>query len=855
METYAKLFFDVPKALEPVPELDFRGFQQVKPVVIAVTDATQVPAKGTLRKISMDKAIFAFLLQWSAWEQMPKTGSMKDTRDKALCLFRRQALHWPMDFVYFEPCPSLEQDIFKASFQIMEDTRREEEQFAPSGWQVCCLFAQARLMKQSESGDGSAQGVELFLKDINFANSSDYKIKAGSKVVEQGLRVYDRFTAAGVDELICDGASTFGRGSPFDQLTKLFIISQKVGDVGKPTIQFILQLLFVRLARGRTATDISRNQLGAQEMPLCLLVCDLVTYAFAAFPANAGAKQAEVLQRLATPAAWNNFLPHGAVDARVSIMFLKGFAKRLFGFVEALYDGSFDAVLSEMIGQNMKKTAPREKFLYPKLRMEDAKEEYERELAQANNAQTVAAKPHSESARAAAPEMDDDLSESSSQEEESTTLNEKEAKLREARSKHVELLMGEFVQIVVRPAMKEGYEQLFRDHALLAQRSHYGLEGGTWRHGWVFDPSLDAEASTDQGSLRAHYFPQADVPTMKIFLEAAQSAVALENDVFVGPGCKSTKNLAEFRKLCNKRKFVEDLNIVYTQAPGRRGKVKTLELVVCAQDSQPPTMYKPRLFYTLTTTATDTIVMADNIDLGLTPRVAREQKEAILGPAGLSPKEANLNKSEMVHLFHGEKHEKVWREICHHLGLTSATVCTPGVGIILIAMLKSGMKVLALAKNQEHVNVLKKTVADFLRDESEHCEESAFFLSRATIIEQLGLEPDLDASLKQDAAVGLRRAECGDDLFGSRETGQEEANEEDESDEDVPAVDEGCDGSAEVHGAALQVGGNEGALEFDHVGKTTKRKRASLESAASSDKTTSSQPTNKAKGKAKAKGQ
>ena len=228
--TYAKEFFDVPKALEQGTDGNCRGFQQDKPVVVAVTDATQAPAKGTMRKISMDKPIFAFLLTWKFWQKMPQTDHVKQTREKALALFRRQALHWPMDFVYFEPCPSLDQDIFKASFQIMEDTRREEEHFAPSGWQVCCLFAQARLMKKAESGDASAKGVEDLLKDINFAKSSDYKIKAGSKVVEQGLRVYDRFTDAGVEELVREGASVFGRGSPFDQLSKLVVVSQKIGD-------------------------------------------------------------------------------------------------------------------------------------------------------------------------------------------------------------------------------------------------------------------------------------------------------------------------------------------------------------------------------------------------------------------------------------------------------------------------------------------------------------------------------------------------------------------------------------------------------------------------------------------------
>jgi hypothetical protein len=109
----------------------------------------------------------------------------------------------------------------------MEDFRKDEEEFAPGGWQMCCLFAQARLMQNSKVGDDSAQGVEKLLTRVNFAANSEYKVTGQSRTVEDGLRVYDRVMAAKAADILLESRVTLGVKSPLDSFSKLVIVSQK----------------------------------------------------------------------------------------------------------------------------------------------------------------------------------------------------------------------------------------------------------------------------------------------------------------------------------------------------------------------------------------------------------------------------------------------------------------------------------------------------------------------------------------------------------------------------------------------------------------------------------------------------
>ncbi len=65
---------------------------------------------------------------------------------------------------------------FTAS-RTLQDLRRTEERFAPGGWQVCCLLAQARLFTRTTNADANAAAaVEALLAGVQFAATSGYKI-------------------------------------------------------------------------------------------------------------------------------------------------------------------------------------------------------------------------------------------------------------------------------------------------------------------------------------------------------------------------------------------------------------------------------------------------------------------------------------------------------------------------------------------------------------------------------------------------------------------------------------------------------------------------------------------------------
>ena len=132
--------------------------------------------------------------------------------------------------------------------------------------------------------------------------------------------------------------------------------------------------------------------------------------------------------------------------------------------------------------------------------------------------------------------------------------------------------------------------------------------------------------------------------------------------------------------------------------------------------------------------------MADALPLKAHRRVTKADKVEILGEASLLPMEVPLDDDAPVILFHWEKDERVWREIFHHYGLTSITTASCGRGNMLIAALKSGVKVLALARNERHAKVLREMVIDFMIEESANNEACPYFISMAKMTEQLGLE-------------------------------------------------------------------------------------------------------------------
>ena len=317
------------------------GFKWPRPIGVAVTEVDTPGPRGRMRKISGDVMIYAFCWAWS--EAMVDDTNPKQA--EVLASFKAAALHVPMDFYLFELTADVERDIFTKGFQLMEDARKDEERFAPSGWQVCCLFAQARVM-QAARGDSSPQAVEEFLSGVSFAASSEYRIALGSKMTELYLGLFDKVTKAGLGPQIEEARLEFGRGSVFDQVSKLILIAQKAPE---PDLDFIIDLLRLRLRQGRCGPNVGRVTLLKTELPICVMVAELVKFITAWFVFPAGSPEARLLATVATPSTWARSEDAPSND----VITAKGVVKRLVGFVKGLYTGAWDHILVSLAAHGL----------------------------------------------------------------------------------------------------------------------------------------------------------------------------------------------------------------------------------------------------------------------------------------------------------------------------------------------------------------------------------------------------------------------------------------------------------------------------------------------------------------------
>ena len=118
-------------------------------------------AFGAWRKISAYTQTYGFL--YALRELIQATPHTRATL-KVLDMMADLALHCPMVFFAFELQPDLEKNIYLKSFQLMEDFRKREEEQVPSGWEICCLWNQARNMV--DTGQDFNGGLIEFVRGL-----------------------------------------------------------------------------------------------------------------------------------------------------------------------------------------------------------------------------------------------------------------------------------------------------------------------------------------------------------------------------------------------------------------------------------------------------------------------------------------------------------------------------------------------------------------------------------------------------------------------------------------------------------------------------------------------------------------
>ena len=143
-----------------------------------------------MRKISMDTQLYAFLHAWWAFLNVPEVRSLDREEEPSAHLavsppgrqptsetFIAAAWHIPVDYYFMEGNMDFEENVTIRSVQLMQNYRRAEDKFAPTG-----IFTQARLMRQTAVGDDSAEGVEKLLSKVTLAVSPDYDVTKKKKI-------------------------------------------------------------------------------------------------------------------------------------------------------------------------------------------------------------------------------------------------------------------------------------------------------------------------------------------------------------------------------------------------------------------------------------------------------------------------------------------------------------------------------------------------------------------------------------------------------------------------------------------------------------------------------------------------
>ena len=141
--------------------------------------------------MSLDLQTFGFI---SAWASLIRAKPHSDVTLKSLAAFRETALRCPMDFHFFGAKPDIEKQIFLKAFSIMEDFRKNEEMHAPGGWQVCCLFHQAKELQRVHSKGGAVPDpvADLCYFFCGLRVCQDQRVQVGQK---GGEGVLDRVRA------------------------------------------------------------------------------------------------------------------------------------------------------------------------------------------------------------------------------------------------------------------------------------------------------------------------------------------------------------------------------------------------------------------------------------------------------------------------------------------------------------------------------------------------------------------------------------------------------------------------------------------------------------------------------------
>ena len=167
------------------------------PIPVHTKSKSSIGKAGSIRKLGLETTLIGFVSMWvkHGLTSQTKLGLKYEgwERDQALrTLFFNTAKHVPVDVYFKEITASFGRDLFDISVEVMENYRKTEERYAPSGWQMASFYHQ---YKQFGTGRGESDDeITSHLKKLKWASSSDYNINKNPRSFMDGIRLYKRLS-------------------------------------------------------------------------------------------------------------------------------------------------------------------------------------------------------------------------------------------------------------------------------------------------------------------------------------------------------------------------------------------------------------------------------------------------------------------------------------------------------------------------------------------------------------------------------------------------------------------------------------------------------------------------------------
>ena len=711
-------------------------------IAIYVLDKTTAPAPGELKRLDHDVEVTATLLKLA--NTIENYNNDKTDQNKAtmndLCETLR---HVVVDFHYVEPTPVLQSELFAKAFQLLEDVKITEEDRSQSAWETACSFNRVREDNLRASGDPSSAKVHEFMAaKVTFAKGSDYACRTTdthTKGADNALLVYDKITRSEVVSLVESAKHEFGLRSPLTQITKVILVCQKAGaEVAR--VRWLVSFLYFRMKNNLLEHSCPVQQLKMKVLPEALLIHELVTALppLLSYPRDHDGKSP--IDTIWVTATSANALWYERRQASKDhndfgmALDLTPSASMAVAFMDGLYRGEEDRVWPEMMA-NCKAMTAHQKLDYGPLSGGGFKD---RLLEQFKRDTTP---PVIEDAEPAEPEIDPDLLERDRKLQELMTIKpvqrSKEDLIEEYYYKHVTTKFDEMVVFLIRPLTKPEWVEEFQKNHFIAQRKGETL--------WVFDPDLDREPTPQERESVHHAKSFIDPVHFENFCTAFEEMVDVTNGNIVDMLLVSdAKHRQHFGSYVYKhiKKCKEEAQMVITFKESQlskvvggtsrtcRGRRNVAEHVSIFSVKALVPHHEPRLFYNLTSCATNVMIQVDLLAEEDVPTCKKETKEAIHTSAGLLRHERTLARDAMVPVVSKEKHMHLWREQFHHTKAKRAIIATPGGGTVLKACLAHGVKALVIAKNDAHMKHLRDYAIEFMLNEKQLKDELSVRIPR-----------------------------------------------------------------------------------------------------------------------------